>query len=77
MAAHAERFARQFRQAFPGGAPVEWPTQRDAGLDALVEGCRARRIVTAEAYAPHADALGIEIASRFSTKSITAFTGTS
>src|SRR5450830_2006884 len=38
MAAHAERFARQFRQSVPGRAPVERAAERDAGLNALVEG---------------------------------------
>src|SRR5262249_17113801 len=47
VAAHAERFARELRQAIPGRAPVDRPTERDTGLDALVAGRRARRIVTA------------------------------
>src|SRR6185312_11065109 len=65
MAAHAKRLARKLRQAIPGRAPVERPTERDAGLDAPVESRRARSVVTAEADAPHADTIGIEISTLF------------
>jgi hypothetical protein len=53
------------RQAIPGRAPVEWPTQRDAGFDALVECRGSRGIVAAQAHAPHAKAFGIEIGPLF------------
>ena len=64
MAAHAEGLARQFRQAVPGRAEIERPAERDAGLDALVESRRARRVIAAQAHAPHADARRVEIAPR-------------
>src|SRR5262245_43245114 len=65
MAAHAKRFARQFRQSIPGRAPVEWSAERDAGLDALVEGGRARCVVPAQAHAPHSEPLRVEIRALF------------
>src|SRR5262249_56070564 len=53
------------RQAAPRPSPKKWPAQGHAGLDALLEGGGARRIIAAEAHAPHADASGIEIAALF------------
>jgi len=64
MAARAERFARQFRQIVPIGAPVERAAERDTGLDAFVESGGARRVVAAEADTPHAEARAVEIAPR-------------
>ena len=64
MAAHAERFARQLRQPVPGLGPIKRPAERDAGLDTLVERGGPRRVIAAEADAPHADARGIEVAAR-------------
>ena len=62
MAAHAERLARQLRQAVPASFPVIRPAEREAGLDALLERRGARRVIAAEADAPQADARGVEIA---------------
>src|SRR5258707_15812210 len=64
MAAHAKGFARQLRQAVPVSFPVVRPAEREAGLDALLERRRARRVIAAEADAPQADARGVEIAPR-------------
>src|SRR5262245_13004229 len=61
MAAHAKGFTRQFRQSIPGCAPVKWPSQGYAGLDALFESCCARRVVSAQAHAPHPDPISVEI----------------
>src|SRR5579872_6362254 len=62
MAAHTEGFAREVGQAVPGRAEVEGATERDTGFDALVVCSGARRVIAAEAHAPHADASGVEIA---------------
>src|SRR6516165_2749748 len=59
VASDAESFAGQFRQAVPSCAPVERPAKRDTGFDAFVEGRGARRIVAAQADAPHAKALRV------------------
>src|SRR5215470_4244549 len=44
-AADAECLARQLRQAVPRLRPEKWPAQGHAGLDALLEGGGARRII--------------------------------
>src|SRR6185503_10967243 len=52
MAAHAEGLARQIRETGPRLLPIVGTAERDAGLDALLEGGRARRVIAAEAHAP-------------------------
>src|SRR4051812_10659026 len=61
MRAHAEGLARQLRQSVPDLLPFVRPGERDARLDALLVGRRARRVVAAEAHAPDGDAPRIEI----------------
>src|SRR6266487_1487203 len=61
MAAHAERLARQQRQSAPDFLPLERPRERDAGADAPLVCARARRVVAAEAHAPHGDLPRVEI----------------
>src|SRR5882762_4975570 len=65
VAAHAERLARQHRQRAPDFLPFERPGERDAGADAPLVGGRARRIVAAEAHAPHGDLRRVEIGAFF------------
>src|SRR5262249_8739080 len=60
-AAHAERLAREIGHARKGFAPVVGAAERKAGLDALVEGGGARRVVPAEADAGDAEARGVEV----------------
>ncbi len=50
--------------AVPAFAPVERAAERQAGLDALVEGGGARRVVAAEADARDGDARGVDVAPR-------------
>src|SRR5258708_7848156 len=61
MAAHAERLAREHRQSAPDLLPFERPGERDAGFDAFFVRGRARRVLTAEAQAPHAPLPRVEI----------------
>src|SRR5712692_343188 len=65
VAAHAERLARQHRQRGPDFLPFERPGERDTGADALFAGGRARRVITAEAHAPHGDLRRVEIGALF------------
>src|SRR5882762_7097511 len=61
MTSHAKRLARQQRQRAPDLLPLERPGERDAGADAPLVCGRARRVVAAEAYAPHRDLRRVEI----------------
>src|SRR4029077_19969175 len=62
LAAYAEGLAGKVRHAREGLAKVVGAAEREAGLDALVEGGGARRVVAAEADAGDAEARRIEVA---------------
>src|SRR5262249_30139182 len=64
LAAYAERLAREIGHVGEAFAPVERAAEREAGLDALVEGGGARRVVAAEADARDRDARDVEVAPR-------------
>src|SRR5882762_5380275 len=61
MAARPERLARELRQAVPDLRPIERTRERDAGLEALLVGRGARRVVAAQAHAPDCNLFRIEI----------------
>src|SRR5467141_3556126 len=65
MAAQAEGASGELWQPIPDLRPVERARERDAGLEALLVGRGARRIVAAEAHAPDRDSLSIEIIALF------------
>src|SRR5882672_10258793 len=65
MAARPERLARELRQAVPDLRPIEGTRERDAGLEALLVGRGARRVVAAEAHTPDRDSFSIEIIALF------------
>src|SRR6185503_9665406 len=62
MAARAEGLAGELGKRVPDLGPVERAGERDAGAKALLEGGGARRVVAAEAHAPHGDAARVEVA---------------
>src|SRR4051812_31031226 len=62
VAAHAESVPGQLGKRVPDLRPLERTRQRDAGAEPLLERRGARRIVAAEAHAPHGDALRVEVA---------------
>src|SRR5256885_13669441 len=64
MAADAERFAGQLRQAVPAPFPVIRSAERKARLDAFLERSSTRRVIAAETHTPQPDARRIEIATR-------------
>src|SRR5262245_10441760 len=61
VAAEPECLAGQQRQLAPDLRPVVRSRNRDARLDPRLVGRRARRVVAAEAYAPRADPLAVEV----------------
>src|SRR5918995_5264542 len=65
MAAHAKGLAGELGQAVPDAVPFIGAGKRDAGLDALLVGGRARRIVAAQADAPDRNVFVIQIISCF------------
>src|SRR2546423_15661821 len=64
MAADAERFAGQLRQAVPAPFPVIRSAERKARLDAFLERSSTRRAIAAETHTPQPDERRIEIATR-------------
>src|SRR6267143_1168484 len=65
MAAQAEGASGELWQPIPDLRPVERTRERDAGLEALLVGRGARRVVAAEAHAPDRDPFSIEIIALF------------
>src|SRR6266705_1771062 len=65
VAAHAERLAGELRQPAPYLVPLERTGERDAGADALLVGGGARRVISAEAHAPHGDLRDGEVGAFF------------
>src|SRR6267378_2464546 len=65
MAAQAESASGELWQPVPDLRPVERTRERDAGLEALLVGRGARRVVAAEAHAPDRDSFSIEIIALF------------
>src|SRR5215467_4482564 len=61
MAAHAERLAREEREILPDLLPLERAGDPDAGLDPLLVRGGARRVIAAQAHAPHRDSRGIQV----------------
>src|SRR6266446_2225873 len=64
LRAHAESLDVHLRAAGEIGRALERPRERDAGLDAFLERCGARRVVAAERYAPDAGARVVDVGAR-------------